>query len=133
MEGKVPASIFQDRVVLIGSYAPSLKDMLPTPINVELRRMHGIEIFAQTISQILSSVLDDRPLVRPWSEPWISIWILSFGLSIYFAIVNLKRRHWWLGIALILSLTIILLIWSYISFLRGLFLSKIIVLLKCSA
>ena len=125
MEGKVPASIFHDRVVLIGSYAPSLKDMLPTPINVELRRMHGIEIFAQTISQILSAVLDDRPLVRPWSEPWISVWILSFGLSIYFAIVNLKRRHWWLGIALILSLTIILLIWSYISFLRGVWISTV--------
>ena len=82
MGGKVPASLLRDRIVLIGSLAPSLKDFSATPFTGGMRRapetVAGVEIQANFISEILGATLDHRTQLKSWSEPieygWIWAW-----------------------------------------------------------
>ncbi|MEB3295880.1 MAG: CHASE2 domain-containing protein, partial [Synechococcales bacterium] len=95
LQGQVPATIFRDRIVLIGSTAPSLNDVVATPYSTSLiaapRLMSGVELHANFISQIISAALEGRPLLRNWREGvewvWIVAWtVLGSSLSWY-------RRH----------------------------------------
>ena len=83
--------LIKDRIVLIGTVAPSFKDYFPTPpINSKWsKKMPGVIIQAHMTSQILSAVLDKRPLIW-WLPAWgETIWIWSWslvggGLGLYF-------------------------------------------------
>jgi CHASE2 domain-containing sensor protein len=83
LENRVKSDFFANRLVLIGSSAVSLKDSFYTPYSKGLtttpQRTYGVEIHAQVASQIISAVLDSRPLLKVWSEPvekiWIFLWI----------------------------------------------------------
>lgn len=78
----------KNRIVLIGTVAPSFKDRSwHTPYTgsrVSVQTMTGVEIQAHMVSQILSAVLDNRPLI--WWLPklgetfWIFGWSLVGGL-----------------------------------------------------
>lgn len=77
----------KDKIVLIGTTAPSGKDLFETPYSSAKTgntKMAGVLIHAQMTSQILSAVLDDRPLFSFWQEwvevIWIAIWALIGGL-----------------------------------------------------
>ncbi|OUC15053.1 MAG: diguanylate cyclase [Alkalinema sp. CACIAM 70d] len=87
LKGDVSQDLIRDRIVLIGSTAVSLKDFSATPYNSDLhlfgkrqrtQLMSGVELQAQFISQIISAVLDHRPLLRNGSEGlewvWIGLW-----------------------------------------------------------
>jgi diguanylate cyclase (GGDEF)-like protein/PAS domain S-box-containing protein len=82
LQGKVPSEKFRDRIVLIGSVAPSLKDLFQTPYSESLlnspQRIPGVELHANFISQIISAVLDDRPIIKVWPNSveylWIVLW-----------------------------------------------------------
>jgi CHASE2 domain-containing sensor protein len=65
----------ENRIVLIGTVAPSFNDhRWQTPLGT----MTGLEVQAHLVSQILSTVLDNRPSI--WSLPkpleviWIGLW-----------------------------------------------------------
>ena len=61
----------KDKVVLIGTTAPSLKDLFFTPYSAGKsanRAMPGVMLHAQLVSQILSTTLDRKPLFWFWSE-----------------------------------------------------------------
>jgi CHASE2 domain-containing sensor protein len=131
MTGKVSSEVFGDRLVLIGAYAPSLKDMLPTPLNSDYRRMHGIEIIAQTTSQIIAAVLDGRSLITPWREPGISLWLLGLGMSIFQIVRRCPSKYWWLGIIFLGFLSNLLWRLGYFYFLRGVWLPIIPSLITC--
>jgi CHASE2 domain-containing sensor protein/anti-sigma regulatory factor (Ser/Thr protein kinase) len=83
MEGKIYPNLFRDRMVLIGAYAPSLNDTVLTPFvkrsGANNNPPYGVEVHAQLVSQIVSAVLDGRPLVKvlpDWAEYlWIVFWI----------------------------------------------------------
>ena len=66
--------LVRDRVVLIGTIARSFKDYHQTPLG----ELAGVEIQAHMVSQILSAVLDDRPLLwylPQWGDAlWIGVW-----------------------------------------------------------
>ena len=65
LNDRVDPSLIRDRIVLIGYTASSAKDIFPTPYKTnsqENQLMPGVVIHAQIVSQILSSVLDNRPL-----------------------------------------------------------------------
>ncbi len=67
----------KDKVVIIGYTAPSKKDIFSTPFDVG--KMPGVVIHAHMVSQILSTVLDQKPLFRflpQWSE-YVWIWLCS--------------------------------------------------------
>jgi diguanylate cyclase (GGDEF)-like protein/PAS domain S-box-containing protein len=84
LNGKVPAEKLRDRIVLIGSIAPSLKDFSATPFTESLlkppREIAGVEIQANFISEVLSAALNERTQLKSWSEPvecfWIWLWAL---------------------------------------------------------
>jgi adenylate cyclase len=84
LSNKIKTDFGRDQVVMIGATAESLNDFFDTPYSVRwmhLRHpMAGVEIHAQITSQILSSVLHDRPLIQTWAEwqenLWIAVWSL---------------------------------------------------------
>ncbi|OUL25292.1 serine/threonine protein kinase [Nostoc sp. T09] len=88
LSDQVKPDIVKDRIVLIGSTAPSLNDIFNTPYTSgkldRSGKMSGVEIHAHSISQILSVVLNQQPLfwfLPGWGEVlWIWGWTLLGGL-----------------------------------------------------
>ncbi|MBG1263440.1 CHASE2 domain-containing protein [Nostoc commune] len=75
LTGKVNSSLIKNRIILIGVGASSAGDIFLTPLS----EMPGVIIHAQMVSQILSAVLDGRPLLQVlpfWSEV---VWVLSWS------------------------------------------------------
>ncbi|MBE9015789.1 CHASE2 domain-containing protein [Chroococcidiopsidales cyanobacterium LEGE 13417] len=80
---RVPAEIFRDRIVIIGSTAPSLKDFFYTPDSASplwgaAQPIAGVELHANFVSQIVSAALGERPLIHVWSDFWESAWIVAW-------------------------------------------------------
>jgi CHASE2 domain-containing sensor protein len=73
----------KDKIVLIGTTAPSAKDLFNTPYITGQRedlRISGVVVHAQMLSQFLSAVLDERPLFWFWSE-WVEmLWIAGWAI-----------------------------------------------------
>ncbi|MUG93733.1 CHASE2 domain-containing protein [Scytonema sp. UIC 10036] len=88
LEDKVNRDLVKNRIILIGTTAPSLKDILNTPYSTGKSdtsgSMAGVEIHAQSTSQILSAVLDKQPLfwfLPEWGEVvWVLVWSLAGGI-----------------------------------------------------
>ncbi len=87
LEGKIDPNWIKDRIVLVGYTAPSKKDDFGTPYSAgqqEKFKMPGVVVHAQIVSQILSAVLDNRPLFWFWTEwgevLWIAGWSLAGGI-----------------------------------------------------
>jgi CHASE2 domain-containing sensor protein/predicted Ser/Thr protein kinase len=88
LSDEVKPELVKDRIVLIGSTAPSLKDVFNTPYTSGKSdlsgRMAGVEIHAHSVSQILSVVLNQQRLfwfLPGWGEVlWIWGWTLIGGL-----------------------------------------------------
>ncbi len=86
LNGKVNQRQVRDKVVLIGYTSQVEKDVLLTPyteIESGAREMPGVVVHGQVVSQLLSAVLDGRPLLESWSDPgeilWIWLWALTGG------------------------------------------------------
>ena len=71
------ADLVRDRVVLIGTVDPSFKDYFLTPYSQSdpMQKMPGVVIQAQMTSQILSAVLDQRPLLVSLPNWGAALWI----------------------------------------------------------
>ncbi|MBC6422789.1 MAG: CHASE2 domain-containing protein [Hormoscilla sp. SP12CHS1] len=68
----------RDHIVLIGAIAPSAKDSFYTPYSAgrqENHTMPGVVVHAQIVSQILSAVVDGRPLFWVWPDWAEWLWI----------------------------------------------------------
>jgi CHASE2 domain-containing sensor protein len=101
LKGKVDPALVKDKVVLVGYTATSVNDDFNTPYSAGqegTQKMPGVTIHAQVVSQILSAVLDKRPLFWYWNEWgelfWIWGWSLAGGILAWRI-----RRPWLLGIA----------------------------------
>ncbi|MEA5621821.1 CHASE2 domain-containing protein [Nostoc sp. UHCC 0251] len=89
LEKPIPPASLRDRLVLIGTTAESIKDVLYTPYNSGLfgssQPMTGVTVHANIISQIISAAVDGRPLLRVWPKPiewmWILVWA-GLGASV---------------------------------------------------
>ena len=88
LNGAIERSWVKNKIVLIGTTAPSEKDLFLTPFN---RRFSGVEAHAQNISQILNSVLDHEPQIWFWSEggEWLWIW----GWSLVGGVLVWRLQH----------------------------------------
>ncbi|MBD2183017.1 CHASE2 domain-containing protein [Aerosakkonema funiforme] len=94
IEDRIPPDLMRDRIVLIGATAASLKDEFYTPYTGLVKNRlptTGVEIHANLTSQILSSVLDKRPLIKVWDAPLAYLW--TFGWSALGATLSWKLRH----------------------------------------
>jgi len=80
MTNRVPASLFQDKIVLIGAKADSLwGDRFYTPYTTDSNSTWvGVEIHANIAAQIISNALDGRPILQGlpqiWEWGWILLW-----------------------------------------------------------
>jgi CHASE2 domain-containing sensor protein len=89
----VNSNTLKDKIILIGVVAKGdYQDYWSTPYGKYLDdQMPGILVQAHLVSQILSTVLNGRPLLQVWS-PWLEIiWIL--GCSAFGALIASKSRH----------------------------------------
>lgn len=81
LKGNVNPDWVKDKIVLIGTTAPSSKDLFYTPYTTGRRKdyqMAGVVVHTQMVSQILSIVQDDRALFWFWPE-WVEmIWIAGW-------------------------------------------------------
>ena len=87
LEGKVQPEWFKDKVVLIGTVAPSIKDSVFTPFNTASRAetmMPGVIAHAHAVNQILSVVQGKQSLIWSWTQRqeklWIIVWCLTGGI-----------------------------------------------------
>jgi adenylate cyclase len=83
ISGSVPSNLFHDRIVLIGATAASLNDIFYTPYTSSQmpEPTAGVEIQANLTSQIISTVMDRRPLIRSWSESSEVLWLLGWATT----------------------------------------------------
>ncbi|MGD1898976.1 MAG: CHASE2 domain-containing protein [Phormidesmis sp.] len=86
LAGQIETESVRNRIVLMGNTAPVARDVLKTPQG----KMAGVWIHAHVLSQLLSTVLDQRPLIRvlpqwrnfQWGETgWIFSWALVGGAA----------------------------------------------------
>jgi diguanylate cyclase (GGDEF)-like protein/PAS domain S-box-containing protein len=84
LANRVNPNWIRDRVVIIGSTAPSLQDFFYNPYSNNLvgsaKPIAGVELHANFVSQILSSTLDGRPLINVWPEFGEWLWIFGWSL-----------------------------------------------------
>ncbi|MDJ0719850.1 MAG: CHASE2 domain-containing protein, partial [Prochloraceae cyanobacterium] len=80
-ENKLTAELVRDRIVLIGTVDPTFKDFHLTPYSQGYYdKKSGVEIQGHMVSQLLSAVLDKRPLLWWWPK-WVeNIWILGWSI-----------------------------------------------------
>lgn len=119
---RVPPSWVRDRIVLIGSTAPSLKDFFYTPYSGARSKkaaqpIAGVELHASFISQLLSAALSGRPLIHVWSDFVEGLWI--FGWSWVGASLSWQLRHQICLAFSILLATSALTGSSYLAFING--------------
>ncbi|MGB3533172.1 MAG: adenylate/guanylate cyclase domain-containing protein [Microcoleaceae cyanobacterium] len=118
--GRIESSWIKDKIVLIGTTAPSAKDIFLTPYSPAEKnhpKMPGVSIHAHMVSQILDAVNGTRQLFQFWPE-WIEIlWLI--GWIFLGATLGMWSRNpivLGFGTPLLLSL---LVTFSYLCFLRS--------------
>ncbi|NJK51396.1 CHASE2 domain-containing protein [Candidatus Gracilibacteria bacterium] len=128
LEGHFDPNLMRDRIILVGSQATSIKDYFSTPhsqsLSITPALTFGVEIQANLASQILSTVLNNRPLIKVLpdylEDLWIALWVVIPAIWAWKwrKTKNLLK----LGVAIVIgtSVTIVLLIGiSYIAFLNS--------------
>ncbi|MBE9255937.1 CHASE2 domain-containing protein [Dolichospermum sp. LEGE 00246] len=83
LNGKVDAKLLRDRIVLVGNRNPSVGDIVYTSALSNLKpsgQIYGIDYHAHVISQILSTVIDNRPMLHSWGEIGEYTWIFIWGI-----------------------------------------------------
>ena len=122
--GKVNRDWIKDNIVLIGITALSAKDVLNAPgIQADNPGLvYGVEIQAHAISQIISAVLDRRPLLTVWSEGWEYFWILAWGLLGIGLARLLSQSPWKLLVIIIITSIMVITICYLLLLTQGLWL-----------
>ena len=84
LAGEVPGTAFRDRVVLVGTAAPSVKDSFFTPLSGG-EPMYGVEVHARAVEQLIRYARGvSRPL-EALAAPAVAAWILLWSLLGAFA------------------------------------------------
>lgn len=93
MQGKIPPTLFRDRIVLVGDISAGASDLFFTSYSSisgsSPQPMSGIELHANITSQIISAVLDRRVLIHTLPE-WAE-WCLILGLTSVSAWLSVRR------------------------------------------
>ena len=83
LTGKVKPEAVKNRIIIIGITAQSAGDFFPTPYSTGrgyYQEMPGVIVHAQMVSQILSAVLDGRPLLWVWPAWGEALWVYSWSV-----------------------------------------------------
>lgn len=94
LQNQVEPNRIKNKVVLIGTTAPSLKDLFFTPYSAGKTSnpgMPGVMLHAQLVSQILSTVLNQQSLFWFWEDWAEGVWIL--GWAFVGGLIVWRSRH----------------------------------------
>jgi CHASE2 domain-containing sensor protein/two-component sensor histidine kinase len=116
---KIASDLFRNKVVLIGITAASVKDSSPTYATPtqQFGLIPGVEIHAHETSQILSAVLDQRPLIEVWSDAWEYVWIIAWGTI--GMVLGMKVRSLWKMLLVMAFLNLAIVAGSFALLLQG--------------
>ena len=84
LAGRLHPDEVKDRIVLIGTAAESFPDYLQTPYMTSqdtVQEIPGVMLQAQMVSQLLSAVLDRRPLLWTWPVWGEVVWVWGWSLA----------------------------------------------------
>lgn len=81
--GKVNPDWIRGKIILIGMTSPSVKDYVNSAAvhSENPAFIYGVEFQAHVVSQIVSYVLDKRPMINVWGDVWEYLWIIVWGIS----------------------------------------------------
>ncbi len=87
----------RDRIVLVGVTTASIQDFVSAAtssvVDPDTTWIYGLEVQAHAVSQIISAVLDGRPLIQTWPD-WLEyLWI--FGWSGFSLLMTAYARSPW--------------------------------------
>ncbi|MEH2365224.1 CHASE2 domain-containing protein [Nostoc sp.] len=118
---KVKENLIKDRIILIGSTAPSLQDFVFIPYSSSLigtaKPVPGIQLQAYFISELISAAVDGRPLLKVW--PDLVEYLCVFVWSYLGAMTTLRIRHATRSLFSILVCCFVLTVSAYLAFLYG--------------
>ena len=118
---KVEENLIKDRIILIGSTAPSLQDFVLIPYSSSLmgtaKPVPGIQLQAYFISELISAALQGRPLLKVWPDFVENLWI--FIWSYLGAVTTWRIRHATRSVLSILVSCFVLTLSAYLAFLYG--------------
>lgn len=83
LSNKLTPDLVKNRIVLIGTTAESFHDYWNTPLSAGQwphKPMPGVVVQAHKVSQIISAVLDRRPLLWVWTKGVEIIWVWFWSL-----------------------------------------------------
>jgi signal transduction histidine kinase len=107
LEGRVDAALFHDRIVLIGTSAPGLGDLVATPLR---HAEPGVAVQAQLIETLLAG----DALWRPPATQELEL-VLAFGLGV-FAVLLLGRLPDTVYAALLAGVAVLMVAGSFAAF-----------------
>ncbi|BAY12102.1 CHASE2 domain-containing protein [Calothrix sp. NIES-2098] len=110
LTNQVSPKQIKDRLIIIGTTASSIHPGLYTPYSVspqQAARTPPVLIHAQIASQIISTVLDKRPLIWDWPDWAEFLWI--WGWSLLGGVLGSWLRNFWL-IAVVEGITLLCLV-----------------------
>ncbi|WP_375504334.1 CHASE2 domain-containing protein [uncultured Nostoc sp.] len=118
---KVKKNLIKDRIILIGSTAPSLNDFVFIPYSSSLmgtpKPVSGIQLQAYFISELISAALQGRPLLKVWPDLLENLWIFIWS---YLGTVTIWRiRDATKSLLSILVSCLVLTLSAYLAFLYG--------------
>ncbi|MEG4006042.1 CHASE2 domain-containing protein [Microcoleus sp. Pol11C1] len=104
--GQVDPNWIRGKIVLIGMMSFSAKDLASSGAiaGINPGRIYGVEMQAHETSQMISAVLDRRPLLQVWGEGWETLWIAVWGL-LGMSLGQFLRSPWKILIGLLVAST----------------------------
>jgi CHASE2 domain-containing sensor protein len=101
LNDRVEGQVIKDRIILIGTTAPSFQDYVLTPYSLNQTRRQeipGVVLQAQMVSHLISMALDGRSPLWTWRMEqemgWIVVWSMLGGL----VGVTLRRFSSWMAV-----------------------------------
>jgi CHASE2 domain-containing sensor protein len=93
LDGRISPDLFKDRIVLIGTTAPSFRDSLSIPYPTdrgEIQSIPGVVVQAQMVSQLIAAAIDGRPLIHaaPFWLDTLLVWGVAIGGGLLIWIVH---------------------------------------------
>jgi adenylate cyclase len=78
LSGSIPKEYFENKIVLVGPYAPGLNDYYPTPLDYQTP-MYGVEIHANILLALLGNSFKEEI-----AAPWLLFILFGFAAGSFF-------------------------------------------------
>lgn len=104
LAGRIRPEQIKNKIVLIGSIAPSTNDFLGTPYSqgrVGAEQTPGVVVHANIASQMIRGAMEGRSMLYGWQWPtqlvWLGGWSLFGTLAVWFVLCWRESKRDWLG------------------------------------